>query len=116
VQAFDVRRRADLWSGVGLAAAYAGGMDDDGLGRLRVAAGSDAAALSQGAAFAAKARERAGNPAPHTDAACSVFCGRPAWEAGSVTDDAWAAVREGEGGYEAWRLEIQRRLADARCR
>ena len=59
--AFPRHRQADLWSGVGLAAAYAGGMNVAELSVLRERAGAFAAHLAQGAAFAAKARQRAGN-------------------------------------------------------
>jgi hypothetical protein len=114
IEAFAETRRADLWSGVGLAAAYAGGLAEDGLRRLRAAAGRHASALAQGAAFAAKARERAGNGAPHTERACGVLCGRPAAAAAAVTDDAWVAVGGSRGGYEAWRVEIQERFQNAR--
>ena len=76
------RGTADLWSGVGLACAYAGGVAgeaDRGLerdGRVRIDP-----QLAQGVAFAAKARQRAGNPAPHTDLACRIVCGMSAEEA-----------------------------------
>jgi hypothetical protein len=73
--AFPQSRQADLWSGVGLACAYAGGVDRRRLEFLREAAGPYLAQAAQGAAFAAKARARAGNPAHQTDLACGVFCG-----------------------------------------
>src|SRR6185436_10369271 len=72
---FAAERRADLWSGVGLAAAYAGGVDEAELGALRKQGAGFEAQLAQGAAFAAEARERAGNAAPHTTLACEVLCG-----------------------------------------
>ncbi|HEX4604343.1 MAG TPA: DUF1702 family protein, partial [Candidatus Angelobacter sp.] len=52
----------DAWSGVGLACAYAGGLEQNAIVELRALAGKHAAALAQGAAFAAKARQLAGNP------------------------------------------------------
>src|SRR5262249_36094553 len=57
IQAFPARRHADLWSGVGLASAYAGGVGLGDLCALRVAAGAYVPFLAQGAAFAAKARQ-----------------------------------------------------------
>ena len=52
---------------------------------LRDAAGLDAAHLAQGAAFAAAAREHAGNPAAHTDLACRLLAGRSASDAAAMT-------------------------------
>lgn len=75
VDAFPAHRRADLWLGVGVAAAYVGGVGRSALDELRLAAGAHAAQLAVGAAFVAKGRERAGNPVPHTDLACAVLCG-----------------------------------------
>jgi len=78
---FPARRRADLWSGLGLASAYAGGAGRAALEMLGRTAGDHRAALAQGAAFAAKVRQRAGNPAAHTELACQLFAGMSADEA-----------------------------------
>ena len=70
--------------------------------------------LGQGAAFAAKARDKAGNPAPHTAKACLVLCGMRAEEAAALTDRALALVPAEdceEPRYERWRREIRRQLA-----
>lgn len=88
INAFAPERRSDLWSGVGLACAYAGGADDAALALLRDGAGGFAAQLAQGAAFAAKARQRAGNMAAHTEAACRLLCGMTAAAAAEATDAA----------------------------
>jgi enediyne biosynthesis protein E3 len=52
---FNPGRHADLWSGVGLACAYAGGVDRAAVEVLRSSAGPYLPQLAQGAAFAAKA-------------------------------------------------------------
>ncbi len=66
IDRFQERRHADLWSGVGLACAYAGGLPGQAIESLCAMAGPHRPHLAQGVAFAAKARERAGNPAaPH---------------------------------------------------
>jgi hypothetical protein len=123
VGTFRAARRGDLWAGAGLACAYAGGVDRLGLEALRTACpGPDRPKLAQGAAFAAKARQRAGNPAPHTALACDVLCGLTADEAAGVTDDALNGLPRdgdddgrgpGDGGpaYEAWRARIQARFS-----
>jgi hypothetical protein len=111
ISGFPEERRPDLWSGVGLAAAYAGGGGAGDLARLRDAAGGSAPALAQGAAFAAKARARAGNQTPYTETACQVICGVPADAAALVTDEALAAANgDGAPRYERWRQLIQTRF------
>src|SRR5262249_18493481 len=101
-------RRADLWSGVGLAAAYAGGVGAAALDSLRRNAEAFAPHVAQGAAFAAKARERAGNPAPHTALACRVLCGLDCAEAARVTDEALDPLPEDgkDPAFEVWRARV----------
>lgn len=115
VYAFEEARRADLWSGVGLACAYAGSVDGADVETLRASARRCAAQLAQGAAFAAEARRRAGNPARHTETACRVLCGMSADAAADVT---LAALRnlppDGEvPAYEIWRRRIAGEFARA---
>ena len=109
IAAFSPDRHADLWSGVGLAATYAGRVSPDARAALRRAAGQWGPALAQGAAFAAKARQRAGTLTPYTDAACSVLGGLTANQAAQVTDDALVGLPAdgAEPAYEVWRRRIQ---------
>lgn len=109
VASFPASRQADLWSGVGLACAYAGGADYLAVKRLRDAAGEYCPQLAQGAAFGAKARQRAGNPTPHTELACELLCGVTADEAAHLTDEALfgLSVDGNELAYELWRCRIQ---------
>jgi hypothetical protein len=106
---FDKSRHADLWSGIGLACAYAGAYTEQDLADLCAAADSYRAELAQGAAFAAKARLRAGNLVSHTETACKVICGTSALEAAEVTDAALKNLpRDGaEPAFEIWRRRIQ---------
>jgi enediyne biosynthesis protein E3 len=109
---FAASRRGDLWSGVGLACAYAGGTDQAEAESLLIASRSRRGHVAQGAAFAAKARQRAGNPAPHTENACRVLCAMSAAEAATVTDDCLDGLAD-EGdlpAYEVWRTRIRERL------
>jgi hypothetical protein len=80
---------------------------------LKSFAGAYQAQLAQGCAFAAKTRQRAGNPALHTNDACQIICGVKADEAASVTDIsllglAWDAESP---AYEIWRRRIQSHFA-----
>ncbi len=116
VRAFPAQRRPDLWSGVGLACAYAGGVPRATVEDLKAAADGHAPHLAQGAAFAAKSRTRAGNLIPHTDLACQVICGMSAVEASAVTDEARVephmegARSQGVPAFELWRRRIQQRF------
>jgi enediyne biosynthesis protein E3 len=112
IASFTPERRADLWSGAGLACAYAGGVDQASIKALRMAARAYTPHLAQGAAFAAKARHRANNPAAHTEMACKVLCGLSIEAAALITDVALERL-PGDGeepAYEVWRQRIQRSL------
>ncbi len=103
-------RRGDLWSGVGLAATYAGGAPIEELRALRHLAGEHRSMLAQGSAFAAEARVRAGLVIPHTKEAVSVLCGTTPELAARVTQTV-RPQRPVDGvvpAYEVWR----RRIAD----
>lgn len=112
IAAFPSERQGDLWSGIGLASVYAGEVSEAELQALREAAGPFAPQLAQGAAFAAKARQRAGNLTPYHDVACTILCGLNATEAAQVTDDALENLPSDGAvpAYETWRRRIQERL------
>jgi hypothetical protein len=106
---FQPSRRGDLWSGVGLACTYAGGVGQEEMRVLQQAAGNYRPELAQGAAFAAKARLKAGNLTAHTEMASQILCGMPAEAAAAITDAALVGLAE-EGttpAYEVWRRRIQ---------
>jgi hypothetical protein len=106
---FNLTRRNDLWSGIGLACAYAGGVDAASLEKLRAASGSGWPHLAQGVVFAAAARERAGNPAPHTESACQLICGLSSQAAVELSENTLRnAVEDSEPAYEVWRRNIRR--------
>jgi hypothetical protein len=113
IDLFPAVRRDDLWSGVGLACAYAGGCDRAAIESLRTAAGEHLNALAQGVAFAAKTRQRAANLNSHTETVCRVICGHSADEAAAITDSALEDLREKNGlpAYEVWRRRIQNKFA-----
>jgi hypothetical protein len=119
IGAFPAARQPDLWGGLGLACGYAGGRTQSEVEALLAAAGPHAPQLAQGVAFAAKARQRAGNLTPQTELACRAVWGVPAGEAAAVSDEALRDLppdRPGEPAFEVWRRRIQdvfsqRRLA-----
>jgi hypothetical protein len=115
ISTFSAGRQADLWSGVGLAATYAGIASESSLGELRERAGSFQPHLAQGAAFAAKARQRASNLTRYTSLATTVLSGLSAEHAARLADEALENLPAGadEPAYELWRRRIQARFAPA---
>lgn len=118
ISRYSESRRADLWSGVGLAAVYAGEVGDSELRLLAESAGEFFPHLAQGAAFAAKARHRAGNPTPYTDRACRQLFGASSADAAATTDSALEPipVSGGEPAYEIWRQRIQKNFSNGKVK
>ena len=116
IENFPTERRGDLWSGLGLASVYAGQISEAELHSLRAAAGNFLPQLAQGAAFAAKARHRAGNPMPYTDRACWILCGQSSADAAAVTDAALENLpaNGAEPAYEIWRRRIQEKFSQGK--
>ncbi|XVQ84267.1 DUF1702 family protein [Microbispora siamensis] len=111
VERFPEPRRADLYSGVGLAATYAGGAGESELRELCARAAAHRPQLAQGSAFAAEARIRAGLLFPHTESAAGVLCGTTAERAAQISRETRPGATEPgtSPAYEVWR----RRIADA---
>jgi hypothetical protein len=110
---FSADRQSDLWSGIGLAATYAGIVSGISLGELRERAGRFQPQLAQGAAFAAKARQRAGNLTDYTSLATKILCGMSAENAARITDEALENLPADSDvpAYEIWRRQIQKHFA-----
>jgi hypothetical protein len=115
VNGFDPARRGDLWSGIGLAATYAGGTEPDELARLRALSGEFHLHLAQGSAFAAKARLLADLVIPHTPKAVDVFCQMSVEQAAGITDQALVDLpSDGPApAFKVWRQRIRAALGRA---
>ncbi|GFJ96565.1 hypothetical protein Prum_102070 [Phytohabitans rumicis] len=114
---FATERHADLWSGVGLAATFAGGSDAEGLAVLRREAGACLPQVAQGVVFAAKARDFAGFVPPHTELATEILAGISVSAAAILADDVAADGfgQSAEPDYEVWRQRVEARVgADLR--
>lgn len=117
VERFPAARRADLWSGVGLAASFAGGADARELTTLRRSAGPHGPELGLGAVFAATARQESGYVPEHTGTATAAFAGlsvaRAVALAEATADPGADAAADASGavpGYERWRGAIRAAL------
>ncbi len=104
VSRYSVERQADMWSGVGLACAYAGGTDRPGLEAMLTIGPGLLPHLQQGVAFAAKARVHSGNVTDDTALAARVFCSSTPQQLAEVTD----AAQQRTSDYNEWRNDIQR--------
>lgn len=105
---------ADLWSGLGLAVAYAGGCAAAEMAKLVELAGGHRGHLVQGAAFAAEAHGLAGHLPEHARRTVERLSGLAAGEVVSVVREARAALPEADAGgqsrYETWRQDVRRIL------
>lgn len=115
VHRFDAERRADLFSGVGLAATFAGGCGEDGLAALAATAARHRADVALGVVFAAKARDYAGTVPEHTELAARVLAGTTVADAVALADatEVTADTADSVPSYELWRNAIRSRLAEA---
>jgi Protein of unknown function (DUF1702) len=113
ITAFVVGRQADLWSGVGLACGYTGGVERAAIESLQQAAGLYAPELAVGAAIAANARHRAGSPAPYAELACAALCGRSSERASHIVNAALQDLPpDGQvPAYAVWRQRLATEFA-----
>jgi len=116
VAGFASRRQPDLWSGVGLAATFAGGCGTAALATLRDGAGPHRPELAQGAVFAAKARSYSGFVPAHTEAATQALAGMSVPAAVELADGAAEQARAPGSvpAYELWRQGVRAHCAAAR--
>lgn len=108
IASFAPDRRGDLWSGIGLAATYAGGADTEELVRLARHAGEFRAELAQGVAFACAARVRSGIVPAHSQTAATVLADVDYEQAAAWTDVALRGIGQSAQDYLRWRAGIRR--------
>lgn len=75
INTFAAQRRAELWAGVGIPAAYVGGLSERELARLIDFAGESRAELMQGVLLGSDARAKQQLIPDHTEMACNIICG-----------------------------------------
>ena len=109
IQLFSEARRADLWSGVGLASAYAGGLNQSEMMELEELSQTYLPDLAQGIAFAAKARLRAGYFPEHTEQICQLVWQQSSVVVAAITDEALVNLPSDGStpAYEFWRSRIK---------
>lgn len=107
IDAFAAHRRDDLWSGVGFACGYTGGVDRPTLQHLRAVAGGHLRPMSVGVAIAAGLRHRVGNQADVIESACEVLCGMSSADAAAMADATAKDLPSSGIAYEVWRRRLE---------
>lgn len=108
VAKFPIVRRADLWSGIGLACGYTGGANREAIEGLQIAADVYRPQLAMGVAIAANARHTVGNPSRYVELACELLCGISSEAASCLVDVARENLPSDgiEPAYEVWRQRL----------
>jgi hypothetical protein len=104
-------RQDDLWSGLGLAMAYAGPVDNDDVVCALESAGENAASFAQGVAFACEARALARYIPDHTEMAARGVWNKHACEVTKFVREARDCLPKVETDpprYQAWRESVSR--------
>jgi enediyne biosynthesis protein E3 len=109
IEAFEEMRRRDLWTGVGLAATYAGGISAEGLTELRSSAGKHFSALASGVTYAAHTRRFAGNVVPHNVLACETMLRMSFDAVADVALEFFPGIGHGIDDYQKCRDAVQAR-------
>jgi hypothetical protein len=108
INRFPESRQADLFSGAGVAASYAGGVSTEDLETLLKAAGRFRPDLAQGSVFALRARVVSDTLTPHSELAAQVLCGLTAQEADDLAARENTVLASGDGSGETYELYRQR--------
>lgn len=116
LDAFEPNRRGDLWGGIGIATAFAGGVGGDELSALWEAAGEFQPQVATGAALVAKVRQQTDSVTPHNETAMQIYCGRTVSEAVAVLEEAALALpTDGTcATYQLWRDNLGKVLTGNR--
>jgi hypothetical protein len=109
LRSFPETRRGDLWSGLGLAMAYAGGATEGDFANALSATAHERRHFAQGVAFACEARSRAGHVPASAKLAAWTVTGMSAAALANVVRETRDRLPEEERDvprYEIWRRSI----------
>lgn len=113
ISSFPPERQFDMWSGVGLACGYTGGVERQPIEELYEKMGPYRSQIALGVVMAARARQHGSNPAQHNEMACEILCGLSSVEAARIAETALQNLptNGSEPAYEVWRQRIKIQLA-----
>ncbi|MBB5916364.1 hypothetical protein BJY24_005276 [Nocardia transvalensis] len=105
IEEFAPERHADLWSGIGIATTFAGGVEAADLEAILARVPQFREPLAAGSAMVAKIRQQADSAIPHTHDAVRIYTGRTIDEAAALIDKAFDDIPQDgtAAGYQAWR-------------
>lgn len=108
IMAFPIARRADLWSGVGLACGYTGGANQAAIEAVRELSGQYLPHLAMGVAVATHARHTVGNPSRYVELASEILCGASSEVASFMVEEARQnlPLDGAEPAYLVWRQRL----------
>jgi len=109
---FPATRQREMWCGIGVAAAYAGGVTDDELLELGELAGRNRVDYLSGIPFATRMRQKGGNAWSGTDRACRLLLDRTSDDASDWLMEIVDGVVDGDGS-DRHSSEYQARLRDS---
>jgi enediyne biosynthesis protein E3 len=109
IEALPVERQSDLWSGLGLAMAYAGPVVSDEIVRALLSAGDNGTHYAQGIAFACEARALANHIPAFTHLAAATAWGQGGGTLSLLVREVRDRLPKGNGDpprYELWRRGV----------
>jgi hypothetical protein len=114
IERFDRQRRAEMWTGIGTALAYAGPAHPSA--RLLELAGANRLDLLIGVVLAANMRDKGGNPSAWTEDVCAAMMNGSVAEVSGIVETELAGYRDSWNGDERTMrdgcyLELRTRLA-----
>ncbi|WP_174190116.1 DUF1702 family protein, partial [Nocardia barduliensis] len=108
ISEFAPQRHADLWSGVGIAVTFAGGVETAAMEELWDVAGEYRPQLSLGSAMVARIRQQTNSVNEHSEAAAQVFCGTSVAKTDALIESSLDDLPDdgSSGTYLLWRDRI----------
>ncbi|WP_067461974.1 DUF1702 family protein [Nocardia amamiensis] len=108
ISEFDPKRHADLWSGVGIAVTFAGGVETPVMEELWDVAGQYRPQLSLGSAMVARIRQQTNSVNEHSEAAAKVFCGTSVAKTDALLETSLEGLPDDgtSGTYLLWRDRV----------
>lgn len=113
IDRFDAERQGDIWAGLGLAMAYAGGCNEADFEAALRAAGLNAANYAQGVAFAIEAHAHAGVPPECAELGAQIVWNKSASSVSKLVRTASIGLHAGKSelpDYEIWRQRLSSRF------
>ena len=119
IDRFGEARRAELWSGIGVACSYAGGVDEGALRELYELSGGYRVDFLSGVPFATRLRQKGENRSEWTERACRLLLQMSADDAADLivalvgeglADPAFTDDEKAENGYALLRERLTTRL------